>query len=79
LSRTLALAHRLIEKHIPKQQKTNFIHALAEKLETAPPDMFTAEVYAHAQKLSFLQIYIHTQSQNTTATSEDIDLINYGI
>lgn len=37
---------RLIEKHIPKQQKTNFIYAMAEKLEMAPPEVFTAEVHA---------------------------------
>ena len=35
---------RLMEKHIPKQQKTNFIYAMAEKLEMAPPEVFAAEV-----------------------------------
>ena len=35
---------RLVEKLVPKQQKTILIHSLAEKLEMAPPEMFAAEV-----------------------------------
>jgi hypothetical protein len=33
-----------MDKHIPKQQKTHFIFAMAEKLEAAPADMLAADV-----------------------------------
>ena len=47
-------SRRLVEKHVPNKQMTIFIHALAERLEIAPPEMFASEVPA-----SHATIHLH--------------------
>jgi len=37
------LLNKLIERHVAKSQFTSFIYAMSEKLESVPPDTFTAE------------------------------------